>query len=291
MPFNKPQKIQKNILFNKKRPSAQNALPKTITNSNKNPREKMIIPVGNYVNKNSNQKNILTVIIPTLQMVWDEITKKIVRQISEQSESVKEIIIINNANHDKISNDIQGLSKVRFINDQPNLYVNAAWNYGVQLSDTEFYCLLNDDIVFKPKLLDGICSFLIDNKQYNVTTVATANEWNYDRMFSRCEEESPYNPNLTFDIRKYPQSIKQGWFLFGRKSLWVPVRLESTGHIMNGDDWILQRNMEKCGSVILITNNKLFHAESSTVIPADRKKEFINSISKPPANDYSIYQS
>lgn len=288
MPFNKPKKIQKNILLNKKITAPSKMVPKSTIQAKE--KSKILIPVGSYENKKIHEKNTVTVIIPTLQMVWNDITKKIVRRISEECESLKEILIINNANHDMMTTDVSDLKNVKIINDKPNLYVNSAWNYGIQLTDTEFYCLLNDDIVFKPKLLDAICNFLTENKQYNITTVATANEWNVEHMFSRLESESPYNPNLTFDIRKYPQSIKQGWFLFGRKSLWVPIRLEITGHIMNGDDWILQRNMEKCGSVVLVTNNKLFHAESSTVIPADRRKEFIQSISKPPAEDYSIYQ-
>lgn len=233
-----------------------------------------------YASKNT-IKNKVTIIIPTLQVVFKDITLKMVEQICLKTKFVYEVIIINNANSDMMTESFKQYPMVSVVNDLPNLYVNSAWNYGLSRCNTEYYCLLNDDVVFFPELLDSLVKFLTLSPHLNVTTVSTHVFGHREKAFYRLEHMTNFNPNLTHEIRQYPTNIKQGWFLFGRTSSWVPIEIAYTGEIMNGDDWILQRNMEQYGSVVLIKNNLLIHAESSTVLTVQDNIQYIKSISKP----------
>ena len=102
-----------------------------------------------YASKNT-IKNKVTIVIPTLQVVFNEITLKMVEQICLKTKFVHEVIIINNANSDMMTESFKNYPMVSVVNDLPNLYVNSAWNYGLSRCNTEYYCLLNDDVVFFP---------------------------------------------------------------------------------------------------------------------------------------------
>ena len=42
----------------------------------------------------------------------------------------------------------KNFKKIDIIHDQPNLFVNPAWNYGMKLVKSKYYALINDDIFF-----------------------------------------------------------------------------------------------------------------------------------------------
>ncbi len=233
----------------------------------------------------------VTIVIPTLQLVFDKITSRIIHDMCKFCNRIEKILIINNAKNDSMTQKLSHLNKVVIVNDLPNMVVNPAWNYGISQTKSEYYCLLNDDIVFNPCILDATCDFLDKNKDFNITTYSTVIEYNQDYIFERLSSESPFNPKLVYEIRRYPESIKQGWFIFGRTNSWKPIETQSTGLVMNGDDWVLQRSMESHGKIILIRNNTLFHLESTTVHASNNNKSMIESISKPLADDYSIYET
>ena len=226
-------------------------------------------------------KNKVTIVIPTLQVVFEDITCQMVENICTKTKFVYEVIIINNANADKMTAKFKKYPMVCVVDDLPNLFVNSAWNYGISNCNTEFYCLLNDDVVFHPELLDSLVKFLSTSPHLNVTTVATHVYGHKNKAFDKLQTIGEFKPNLEHEIRHYPKTIKQGWFIFGRTKDWVPVSIPYTGEIMNGDDWILQRNMEQYGSVVLIKNNSLIHVESSTVHTAQDNMDYIKRISKP----------
>jgi len=209
-----------------------------------------------YASKNT-IKNKVTIVIPTLQVVFNEITLKMVEQICLKTKFVHEVIIINNANSDMMTESFKNYPMVSVVNDLPNLYVNSAWNYGLSRCNTEYYCLLNDDVVFFPELLDSLVKFLTYSPHLNVTTVSTHVFSHREKAFHRLEHMTKFNANLTHEIRQYPTNIKQGWFLFGRTASWVPIE------------------------VVLIKNNLLIHAESSTVLTVQDNIQYIKKISKP----------
>jgi len=68
---------------------------------------------------------------------------------------VDEIIIIDN-NKEKCP-DLSKFSKVVYVPQSENIYVNPAWNLGVSKSRNDYVCLINDDITLEVDLFFDAC--------------------------------------------------------------------------------------------------------------------------------------
>jgi FkbM family methyltransferase len=106
-------------------------------NSDEQTRNAQIISNRNVVEKYS-------VIVPTMWRINDQFLP-FVRQLC-QHPAVGEVIIINNDN----TKTPEGLSdfKIKMFDFGKNIYVNPAWNYGVDVSRYDRLCIVNDDVVF-----------------------------------------------------------------------------------------------------------------------------------------------
>jgi hypothetical protein len=91
-----------------------------------------------------------SIVIPTL---WkSNRTKKLLSDLSE-CEYVDEIIVIDNTLTDITDNTV---GKIRTISFGENIYVNPAWNKGIELARNNHIALLNDDINFNPNIFEVI---------------------------------------------------------------------------------------------------------------------------------------
>jgi glycosyltransferase involved in cell wall biosynthesis len=91
-----------------------------------------------------------SIVIPTL---WkSNRTKKLLSDLNE-CEYVDEIIVINNQLTDVLDAKIE---KVRHVSFGGNIYVNPAWNKGIELARNNQIALLNDDINFNPNIFEVI---------------------------------------------------------------------------------------------------------------------------------------
>jgi len=100
----------------------------------------------------------VSAIIPTL---WKakEFTDHLVDVLIEDG-SVGEIIIIDNAPAD-FSYDNE---KVVMLRQEENLYVNPAWNLGVEEADYDKFIILNDDIIIPYNFVFELESMLTPDK-------------------------------------------------------------------------------------------------------------------------------
>ena len=108
-----------------------------------------------------------SVIIPTM---WcsDLIFKLL--PILEASDFVGEIILIDN---DKSNRPPQIIttSKLRILEQEENIYVNPAWNLGIELSNYPNICISNDDLVWDVQLLP----YIFENIDLGIIGQATSN--------------------------------------------------------------------------------------------------------------------
>lgn len=221
-----------------------------------------------------------TIIIPTLEMAPLEVTDYLMYQLNYKTKSIDRIIIINNARDNTFSERYKSFKKIQVISDQPNLFVNRAWNYAMTLVKTKYFCLLNDDIMIHGILLDAISKLLDLKEEINITTVKTKIVYHFP--LARNELRKTFQLKLDYRLLKYPDEIKQGWFMFGRTKNWIPIDVGYTGEIMYGDDWILKKNQEiGYYGTCLITNNLCCHFESSTVHATTRRAGEVAARSKP----------
>lgn len=95
---------------------------------------------------------MISVIVPTM---WKAPHLMKMLPLLEKHSLIGEIIIIDN-DTSKTNSDIHQYSKVVYLPQEKNIYVNPAWNLGVKLSKFEKLCFLNDDVIFNVQCLDTL---------------------------------------------------------------------------------------------------------------------------------------
>ena len=161
---------------------------------------------------------MFSVIIPTM---WKSprITKLV--EYLCNCESVGEVIIIDNApgEDQRLPNN----GKIALHLMAENIYVNPAWNYGVERAQFENIAICNDDINFDPSFL----KFYDDGSLKYLGVIGMAFE----------------NYQLKADANIHLKAMKQrpyGWgcLMLMNKSKYVAIPEDLL--IANGDDWLAQ---------------------------------------------------
>ncbi len=165
---------------------------------------------------------MISVIIPTLWKV-DRLYQTL--EELEECEWVTEIILIDNTGERKHINN----TKLVYILEPQNTYVNQAWNKGVGISKEECICILNDDIWFDWENFWKITHFISEN--IGLIGMST-NNYN---LSTDCElrliEIGP-----DWKSQKGHRPIGYGCCLFIHKDNWINIPEEMK--IWAGDDFI-----------------------------------------------------
>jgi len=147
-----------------------------------------------------------TVVIPTL---WkSDRTKQLLSDLND-CEYVDEIIVIDNSYDDH--QDIK-VEKIRFVSFGENIYVNPAWNKGIELAKNECIALCNDDINFDPNIFGVITENIL-----KYSGIIGMGEGNYKDQID--EERGPY-------IDMWQPGVNDwGWgcLILLKKSHWQPI--------------------------------------------------------------------
>jgi GT2 family glycosyltransferase len=93
-------------------------------------------------------KQFFTVIIPTL---WRSNFTIDLLTSYENCTYVDEILLIDNAVTARPQIDFSVYKKLRFLEQEENIYVNPAWNLGVNEAKNELIAISNDDILYNPR--------------------------------------------------------------------------------------------------------------------------------------------
>jgi hypothetical protein len=174
---------------------------------------------------------VFSIIIPT--MFKSDIIWKTLMDLS-RVDVVGEIILLDNTNNTKEYK----LHKLVHVLNGENIYVNPAWNKGVEISRFETICLLNDDISFDWSLLSGIERFLDDN-----TGFMGMHPQNFEDDYG-----SEIGLHRTTPFRDYRSSRghrpeKWGSAIFFKRENWDPIPDEIK--IWAGDDWLFYRSQKQ----------------------------------------------
>lgn len=84
-----------------------------------------------------------SVLIPTM---WKSERTLPMLKALDASDYIEEIIIVDNDTSK--CPDLSDISKLIYLPQKKNIYVNPAWNLGVETSSCNYVCILNDDISF-----------------------------------------------------------------------------------------------------------------------------------------------
>lgn len=163
-----------------------------------------------------------SVVIPTL---WK--SNRIHKLLSDliECEYVDEIILIDNGN--KYHEYYEKLDKVVRVKTDHNIYVNPAWNCGVELSKNKSIALINDDINFNTDIFGRIGLDLLMKFGF-----IGQSELNYTM------DEVVGDPHLSVD--KNESNVGWGCFILFHKAAWITI--PHNIKVWYGDNFIREIN-------------------------------------------------
>ncbi len=220
---------------------------------------------------------MLSVVIPTLLMGPKDIFQHTL-DVLNSSEVVSEIIIIDNTDSKSFRSFYHPTEKFIIIEPGKNIFVNKAWNIGLQQSTSQLFLILNDDILIHPDVL-GTCVNTYKNlHQPGILTVRTVINKNIDEYLSLVKLMLKERLEVTTNV---PEG-RIGWFMLGDIENWEDIPEEID--IFYGDNFIYE--MAKKNGLInymIESGVVISHNQSSTVL----NQEFIK-IKTPVANNDHI---
>ena len=165
-----------------------------------------------------------SVIIPTL---WkSNRTKKLIKDLND-CQYVDEIIIIDNTGTEERDILPTIYPKLRMVSKGENIYVNPAWNWGIELAKNDLVALVNDDINFDTNIFGVITKDIVSE-----FGIIGQSEFNYKRNNS----DEPVLEKWTGSVRDW------GWgclIMFDKKD-WIDIPDDIK--IWYGDDYIFRCN-------------------------------------------------
>ena len=200
----------------------------------------------------------LSIIIPTLQKDITILNKLI--DILDRDECVSEIIIIDNSTKGLSSNS----DKVFTVIPKKNLFVNPAWNLGVEHAKNNIFALFNDDLL----VCENFCSKVMDLIKYKEDFGALGMATD-----SVVNTHNPKIPNETsFFIEEDLSSMEYNWgcIIFGRKDIFKPI--PNKIKIWCGDDFIRFNAKNQNLKVFRLQNAIINHIGSLSVNNSKIKK-------------------
>lgn len=164
---------------------------------------------------------------------------------------VDEVLIIDNDSRNRPKSDILYDPKITFIHDSgTNIFVNPAWNLGVEKAKNDYICILNDDVVFDLRLFVKMLPF-IKHENFGAAGAHPGEE----HLF-----QHPYRDGMIDIIpwvqpepgRSHGHLFGFGTLFFVRKDNWFPI--PDTMLIYCGDDWVHFTQKTYDRDIFLITN-------------------------------------
>ena len=190
------------------------------------------------VNKNRIEK--YSVVVPTMWRVADQFLGFL--QTLCDCPSVGEIIIINNDETHTPESAVLSNSKIKVLNYGKNIYVNPAWNIGVNLSKNDRLCIVNDDVVFDTLIFTRL-QYLLSGDVGVFGLCPGVSDFDQVPVTDKSIDIIPWTGQHTYGF---------GSLMFLHKDAWtdIPEGLE----IYFGDDFIFNLQLTNGKINYLITN-------------------------------------
>lgn len=168
---------------------------------------------------------MFSVVIPTM---WKSMRLLGMLHRLYESDYVDEIILIDNDKDSRFSFDNK---KIKLLEQEENIFVNPAWNLGVNECKNENICILNDDVTFDVDEVFSAATRVLSDHPSSCLGVHPVSYKGYNDSIKVAEGNA----------------IGQGWgcCIFLRKENWVDIPDQLK--IWFGDNWIVQ-NHDKCFS-------------------------------------------
>lgn len=211
----------------------------------------------------------VSVIIPTIQKNI-KVLAKLVNSLSSD-EIVDEILIINNAKEELKTN----IPKVKILQQEQNLYVNASWNLGIKLIKNNIFLIINDDILPCRNYCSIIYNSGILNRE-DTGLVGINNAFINQKPKNTEDLQEPKGSNFVFykELKNHFGTGDWGSAFFGRKENYY--KIPDDIRIIYGDNYLLYNN-KKNGKINYTICNINFNHIHSLSSASPEFKEIIRS--------------
>lgn len=187
---------------------------------------------------------MLTIVVPTMWRYAPFV--EFLRSLTEVS-CVDQIIVINN-DKERMPAYRPQHEKIEYIDNEYNIFVNPAFNLGVQQARNQNVCIINDDVIFDSRILYYGEHFMDITPTCGVLGISVGEE----------KYQQPGFKDGTIDFVKWDPDQQPAMFFgfcmlfFVRKSEWLPI--PQGLNIYFGDDWVVRTQKLFNREIYSITN-------------------------------------
>jgi GT2 family glycosyltransferase len=221
---------------------------------------------------------IVSIIIPIFNGIEDTLNcLKSLKSLIYPKELL-EIIVVNNASTDKSVIEIEKkFPEIKIINLKKNLGFAKAINEGIKKAKSNYYFIINNDIIFDKKFLSILMRYLNNHK--NVGIVG-------GKIYSHKSKHKPIFTGVTFNpwtgaIKQLPNTSKikesewiQGCAMLIKKQVTDVIGLFDPGYFFSYEDTEFCLKARKAGfKVIYIPKAKAWHKENATIDKLGQKRK------------------
>jgi len=175
----------------------------------------------------------------------------------DEHPAVDEILVIDNDVQANPIGNPNSLTKVRWLPQYENIFVNRAWNLGVQEARNDHLCILNDDLIFDLRVFDRVKGYL-NRVKTGVVGLAPG-----DHPITK----QPPLTNGLIDIIPWEGQHLWGFgmLMFVQKHTWHPI--PPMLNMYYGDNWIFdtQEHQGQCNYLITNILHKTPYSVTSSV--------------------------
>ena len=170
-----------------------------------------------------------SIVIPTM---WrSDKTEKLLEDL-QASKFVKEIVIIDNDYKNK-NIELDRFDKIVYLKQDQNVYVNPAWNIGVNEASCELVSICNDDINFN---VDEVLEYV-----YEYRMALGVFGMHKEAYNGPCDETFATKVIKNVDFEVALQVGHFGALMFINKNNWIDI--PTNLRIWYGDNWIGYTNL------------------------------------------------
>jgi len=208
---------------------------------------------------------MFTVIIPTM---WKYQPFNSFLDYLVLTPAVGQIVIIDNdpnARPDNLS--VLNDPKINLITFGKNIYVNPAWNLGVQMANFERICIMNDDIIFDLRLFNKLIPHISPVR--GVYGICPGNQEMGQTPFTNGLIDVEHSP-LPYDYRK---NFGFGQLMFLHKNNWIDIPDELK--IYWGDNFIYDTQYFMMNQNYSITNLMHYTPQAVTTSTIEERSSMI----------------
>lgn len=171
--------------------------------------------------------------------MWKTRELEIQLPLLDASPFVGEVLLIDNDYHHTPSwFKMTSWAKIKRYAPKENIFVNPAFNLGVNSSKYDSIALQQDDIVYNPVIFDWLNSFY--NKEFGPIGMHEDNV----KLVRTIKDLSPPIPGKDICIVDQSLPLQLGWaiLMISHKANWLPIE---TLKIHLGEEWIAYNHIKK----------------------------------------------